>query len=119
MKRIMVVALALLLALSSVACGDGGGIGSSGNKARSASDFVAAFKEEGYTIEGDTADMAGHIKDYVKGETTISVHGFYRLKVSEEGGWFVFMTFSNTDEAKKALEDLPETVNAFVTPIYE
>lgn len=106
MKRIMLVALALVLALSSVACGDGAGIGSSGNKARSANDFVAAFKEEGYTMEGDTSDMAGHIKDYIKGATSISVHGFYRLKVSEEGGWFVFMTFSNTDEAEEALNDI-------------
>ena len=106
MKRIMLVALALVLALSSVACGDGAGIGSSGNRARSASDFVAAFKEEGYTVEGDTSEMDSNIQKWIKGATSISVHGFYRLKVSEEGGWFVFMTFSNTDEAEEALNDI-------------
>lgn len=75
----------------------------------------------------DAGDVSGYALQFgcysgeASAELAMPSIGVEGLKVIEQDDLYKIIgeIYKTKDEAKKALDDLPDTVNAFVTPIYE
>lgn len=75
----------------------------------------------------ETGDISGYALQFgcYSGKTSAELAmpsiGVENLEIIEQDDLYKIVgeVYKTKNEAKKALEDLPETVNAFVTPIYE
>ncbi len=104
MKKVLLIAIVLVLAFSFVACG------SSYGKIKS------AFEKEGYKESEKLESFMSSIKDSLEeDELAVTVHYLYKL--SEGGGAFI-VEFNSTNDIKKALnenEALKEKVEEYAS----
>lgn len=95
MKKVLLVMMILVLALSFVACG-----GSSYGKIKE------AFEKEGYSESADLESAMTSLKEALE-EEEFSINVHYLYKVAAGGGAFI-IEFNSTDDMKKAMAENTE-----------